>query len=169
MAAKTKNKEKIYKSHVKVFAVILPIVALIAVMAACGNIADFNFTMKYAHLYNCVLTGAEAEKQEDGSYVITVSIKNDSAYQSEIARSSIWIEYGSGTSLENRMPAYAEADFLRSLNRPIIPAGQTIEYQIQILPPEGIDTVKLCYGGISYNRYSVTGEEYESSLTVKLS
>lgn len=163
------NQEKNYKASVKVLAVTLPIIAFIVVLAVWASIADYNFSMQYSHFYNCVLTGAEAEKQEDGSYIITVGIKNTSAYQSEIARSSIYIEYGNGTSLENRMPAYAEADFLRSLNRPIIPAGQTIEYKVQILPPEGINTVRLRYGGISYNRYTITGEEHESSLTVKLS
>ena len=168
MAVKTQNKEKVYKPYVKAAAVILPIIAIITLMAVLGTISDLNATIRYSHFYNAVITGAEAEKQEDGSYIITVSIKNDSSYQTEISRTSIYMEYGNGTSLENRMPAYSENDMFRSLNRPIIPAGQTIEYQVQILPPEGINTVRLHYNGTSYNRYSITCLVYTSDAADEL-
>lgn len=58
---------------------------------------------------------------------------------------------------------------LRSLNYPIIPSGRTVEYKIQILPPEDVSSVRLRYRGIGYNRYQITDEEPETTLTVKLS
>ena len=169
MKKKTNTAEKNYKTSVKVFAVILPIIAFFAVWIALEEIAYINSSIKYNHYYACEIAGAEAEKQADGSYIITVAIKNTSAYQTTVYKNAITVKYGNGTILDNRMPPYPDTEILRSINEPIIPAGQTIEYKIQILPPEGINTVRLSYHGIVYTRYDLTGEEPESSFTLKLS
>lgn len=169
MKRKANAPEKNYKTSVKVFAVILPMIAFIAVWATLEGIADINSTIKYNQYYACEIVGAEAEKQEDGSYIITVSVKNVSSYQTLLDRSSIRVEYGNGTTLENRTTPYPDTEILRSINRPIIPAGRTVEHKIQILPPEGINTVRLQYYGTSYGRYKITGEDKESTYSLKLS
>lgn len=160
---------KSYKRSVKILAVCLPIAAFLTVMIVWGTIIDHNDHLDYAHYESCKLIDASAEKQEDGSYIITAKIKNDSSYQTVIFSNYITAEYGSGNRLENRMQGFTETDFLRSLNSPIIPSGRTIEYKLQILPPEGVNSVRLRYRGVGYNRYTITGEEPETSLTVKLS
>lgn len=160
--------EKNYKTPVKVLAVILPIVAFIAVWAVLEIIAEVNSMTKYSQYYSCEIAGAEAEKQADGSYIVTVSIKNNSSYQTEIYRNSFHVEYGNGTAIENRAVSYADTEILRSINSPVVPAGRTVEYQIQIFPPEGINAVRLKYYGVSYNRYTVTDEPLESTYSLKL-
>ena len=169
MKSKTNTAEKNYKTPVKVLAVILPIIAFFAVWIALEDIAYINSSIKYNHYYACEIAGAEAEKQDDGSYIVTVSIKNTSAYQATIYKNAITVKYGNGTILDNRMPPYPDTEILRSINEPVIPSGQTVECKIQILPPEGINTVRLSYHGINYSRYTITGEEDESTFTLKLS
>ncbi len=166
---KKNTAEKNYKAPVKVIAVILPIIAFIAVWIALEEIAYINSSIKYNHYYACEIAGAEAEKQEDGSYIVTVSIKNKSAYQATVYKYAITVKYGNGTILDNRMLPYPDTEILRSINEPVIPSGQTVEYKMQILPPEGINTVRLSYYGINYSRYTITGEESESNFTLKLS
>ena len=168
--AKAKNtEEKVYKRSTKFFAVFLPIAAFLTLMISWSIIIEHNQHLDYAHYESCKLIDASAEKQEDGSYIITASIKNDSSYQTVIFSNYITVEYGSGYRLENIMPQFAETDLLRSLNSPILPSGRTIEYKIQVLPPEGVNSVRLRYRGIGYNRYTITDEEPETSLTLKLS
>ena len=169
MKRKTNTAEKNYKTSVKVFAVILPIIAVIAVWIALEEIAYINSSVKYDHYYACELTGAEAEKQADGSYIITVAIKNTSADQTTVYKNAITVKYGNGTILDNRMPPYPDTEILRSINEPIVPSGQTVECKIQILPPDGINTVRLNYRSMLYTRYELTGEESESNFTLKLS
>lgn len=169
MKMKTNTAEKNYKTSVKVLAVILPIIAFIAVWIALEEIAYINTSIRYNHYYACEIAGAEAEKQEDGSYIVTIAIKNTSAYQATVYKNAITVKYGNGTILDNRMLPCPDTEILRSINEPIIPSGQTIEYKIQILPPESITTVRLSYHGMLYNRYTITGEESESNFTLKLS
>ena len=169
MKRKTNTAEKNYKTSVKVFAVILPIIAVIAVWIALEEIAYINSSVKYDHYYACEIAGAEAEKQADGSYIVTVAIKNTSAYQTTIYKNAITVKYGNGTILDNRMPPYPDTEILRSINEPIVPSGKTVECKIQILPPEGINTVRLNYRSMLYTRYELTGEEPESNFTLKLS
>lgn len=169
MKSKTNTAEKNYKTPVKVLAVILPIIAFITVFGVLESIAEINSRIKYSHYYACEISGAEAEKQEDGSYIVTVAIKNTSAYQANIYKNSITVKYGNGTTLDNRMPPSPDTEILRSINEPVIPSGRTVEYKIQILPPEGINTVRLSYYGIPYSRCTITGEESESNFTLKLS
>ena len=169
MKWKANAPEKNYKTSVKVLAVILPIIAFISVWAVLEAIADINSTIKYNHYYACEIVGAESEKQDDGSYIITVSVKNISSYQTLLDRNSIRVEYGNGTILENRMAPYPDTEILRSINRPVIPSGRTVEHKIQILPPDGINTVRLQYYGTSYGRYKITGEDNESTYSLKLS
>lgn len=47
-------------------------------------------------------------------------------------------------------------------------SGRAVEYKLQIMPPEGITTVRLQYYGVSYSRYDITGEERDSVYTLKL-
>ncbi|MCM1330113.1 MAG: hypothetical protein NC253_11815 [Ruminococcus sp.] len=161
--------EKNYKTPVKVLAAVLPIIAFIAVWAALEMVAEVNSMIKYSQYYACEIAGADAEKQADGSYIVTVSIKNNSSYQTEIYKNSIHVEYGNGTAVENRAVSYPDTEILRSINSPVVPAGRTVEYQIQIFPPEGINAVRLRYYGVSYNRYTATDEPRESTYNLKLS
>ena len=163
------EEEKVYKLPIKILAVFLPIAAFLTLMIVWGTTVGQNAHLEYAHYESCRLVDASAEKQEDGSYIITAKIKNDSSYQSYIYKSSVYVEYGNRNRLENLMPQFAETDLLRSLNSPIIPSGRTIEYKLQILPPEGVHSVRLSYRGVSYNRYNITDEDPESVITLKLS
>lgn len=160
--------EKTYKSHVKVIAVILPIITVIGLFIMLEIISELNKDIKYSQYYSCEITDASAEKQEDGSYLVTVWIKNNSSYQAYIYDSSFWVE-ANGTTIQNTLPGYQGGDMLDSLTRPIVPSGQTVEYKMQILPPEGANTVKIHYYGKSYSRYSITNEERDSSYSLKLS
>lgn len=166
---KATNEEKVYRLPVKILAVFLPIAAFLTLMTVWGAVIGQNDHLEYARYESCKLVGASAEKQEDGSYIITAKIKNDGSYQSMINKNSIYVEYGNGNLLENRMPQFAETDLLISLNFPIVPSGRTVEYKLQILPPDGVHSVRLSYRGVSYSRYTITDEVPDSSFTLKLS
>lgn len=161
-------REKNYKASVKIIAVILPIIFFISLIAEAETIGDIKQRTEYREYYACEITDASAEKQEDGSYIVTVTVKNNSAYQTRIDRNSIQAVYGNSTWLDNRYNAYAESSLLESVNRPLVPAGRSVEYKLQIMPPEGITTVRLQYYGVSYSRYELTGEDRESDFTLKL-
>lgn len=65
--------------------------------------------------------------EEDGSYIVTVAIKNTSAYQATVYKNAITVKYGNGTILDNRMLPYPDTEILRSINEPVIPSGRTVE------------------------------------------
>lgn len=166
MAEKVQVKN--YKASVKVIAVLLPIIFFITLIAVTEIIGDVKRQAEYREYYACEITDASAEKQEDGSYIVTMTVKNNSAYQTRIDRNSVQAVYGNGSRLENRYLPYADGNMLESLTRPLVPAGRSIDYKLQIMPPEGITTVRLQYYGVSYSRYDLTGEERDSVYTLKL-
>ena len=159
---------KIHKPYVKVIAVILPIITVIGLFTMLGIIHELNLDIRYSQYYSCEITGASAEKQEDGSYLITLQIKNNSSYQTHIYYRSVWVE-ANGATVKNMLQGQLSGDMLDSLTRPIVPSGQTVEYKLQILPPAGAASVKIHYYGTSYSRYSVTNEDRDSVFTLKLS
>lgn len=159
---------KNYKTPVKILAVLLPIIFFISLLAVTETVGDIKRRAEYSEFYSSVITDASAEKQEDGSYIVTVTVKNNSAYQTKIDRNDIQVVYGGGSRLENTLQSYAEGSMLESLNRPLVPAGGEVEYKLRIMPPEGINTVRLRYYGVSYSRYDLTGEERDSGYTLKL-
>ena len=160
--------EKIYKPHVKVIAVILFVVTILAFFIMLEILSELNSDIRYSQYYSCEITDASAEKQEDGSYLITLRIKNNSAYQAYIYDSSVWVE-ANNITLQNMLKGELNGDLLDSLTRPIVPSGQTVEYKLQVLPPAGAASVRIHYYGTSYSRYSVTNEDRDSVFTIKLS
>ena len=159
---------KTHKPFVKVIAVILPIITVIGLFIMFGIIHELNLDIRYSQYYSCEITDASAEKQEDGSYLITLQIKNNSSYQTHIYDSSVWVE-ANGVTVQNMLQGQLSGDMLDSLTRPIVPSGQTVEYKLQILPPEGANTVRIHYYGTSYSRYNITNEDRDSSYSLKLS
>ena len=160
--------EKIYKPHVKVIAVILFVMTILGFFITLEIVSELNSDIKYSQYYSCKITDASAEKQEDGSYLITLQIKNNSSYQTHIYDSSVWVE-ANGVTIQNMLQGQLSGDMLDSLTRPIVPSGQTVEYKLQVLPPNGAASVKIHYYGTSYSRYSVTNEDRDSVFTLKLS
>lgn len=79
MAKANTAEVKTYKRSTKFFAVFLPIMAFLTLMISWSIIIEHNQHLDYAHYESCKLIDASAEKQEDGSYIITASIKNDSS------------------------------------------------------------------------------------------
>lgn len=65
--------------------------------------------------------------EEDGSYIVTVAIKNTSAYQATVYKNAITVKYGNETILDNCMLPYPDTEILRSINEPVIPSGRTVE------------------------------------------
>ena len=160
--------EKIYKPYVKVIAVILFIVTILAFFIMLGVVSEQNTSAKYHQYYSCEIADASAEKQEDGSYLITLQIKNNSAYQTYIYDSSVWVE-SNNITMQNMLKGQLSGDMLDTLTRPIVPSGQTVEYKLQVLPPAGAASVRIHYYGTSYSRYNVTNEDRDSVFTLKLS
>ena len=160
--------EKIYKPYIKVIAVILLVITILSFFIMLGILSELDTDVKYSQYYSCEITDASAEKQEDGSYLITLQIKNNSAYQAYIYDSSVWVE-ANNITLQNMLKGELSGDMLDSLTRPIVPSGQTVEYKLQVLPPTGAVSVKIHYYGTSYSRYDLTNEDRESVFTLKLS
>lgn len=159
---------KIHKPYVKVIAVILFVMTILGFFITLEIVSELNSDIKYSQYYSCEITDTSAEKQEDGSYLITLQIKNNSSYQTHIYDSSVWVE-ANGVTVKNMLQGQLSGDMLDSLTRPIVPSGQTVEYKLQILPPAGAASVKIHYYGTSYSRYSVTNEDRDSVFTLKLS
>lgn len=64
--------------------------------------------------------------------------------------------------------SYPNGGFYDVLKYPIIPAGQTVKYQMLVSLPEGTSTVRLDYGGIAYDLKDILGENENQVYTLKL-
>ncbi len=165
-----KTNVKNYSTAAKVVAIILLVLTPISVMISVSEAVMINEVSEFDTYYSWEITGAEAEKQPDGKYLITADIKNTSAYRASISDYSITVRYGNNNRADNEMSSasYPNGGFYDVLKYPIIPAGQTVKYQMLVSLPEGISTVRLDYGGIAYDLKDILGENENQVYTLKL-
>ncbi len=148
---------KSYSVKRKIISVFLAVFAFIMLIGAWGMVSEEKSLTVYDSYYRWEITSASAEKQEDGRYLITAVIKNNSAYRAYIDVNSISIEYGEKKRLENEIPEYPDGHFYDTLRKCAVPAGQSSEYKLLVTVPEGIDTVRLSYHEMSYKLAEITG------------
>ncbi len=163
---------KNYSVKRKVISVFLAVFAFIMLIGAWGIVSEEKSLTVYDSYYRWEITSASAEKQEDGRYLITAVIKNNSSYRAVIDVNDIYVKYGDEKRLENEIPEYPDGHFYDSLRKCTVPAGQTVEYGLIVDVPEGIETVRLSYHGIPYKLAEITGGENteweEKIYTVKI-
>lgn len=161
---------KQYSTATKIVAVILLILAPIVLITAISEASMINDIAYFDTYYRWEITDAKAEKQSDGKYLITADIKNTSAYRASISDYSITVRYGNNNRAENEMSSrsYPNGDLYDVFRYPIIPAGQTVKYQMLVELPEGTTTVRLDYNGLSYDAKDILGESGENVYTLKL-
>lgn len=80
-----KTNVKNYSTAAKVVAIILLVLTPISVMISVSEAVMINEVSEFDTYYSWEITGAEAEKQPDGKYLITADIKNTSAYRASIS------------------------------------------------------------------------------------
>lgn len=167
--AKAEN-VKNYSTATKVVAVILLVLAPIVLIIAISETSMINDISYFDSYYRWEITDAKAEKQSDGKYLITADIKNTSAYRASISDYSITVKYGNNNRAENEMSSrsYPNGDLYDAFKYPIIPAGQTVKYQMLVELPEGTTTVRLDYSGLSYDAKDILRESGETVYTLKL-
>lgn len=164
-----KTNVKDYSTVAKVVAIILLVLTPISVMISVSEAVTINEISEYDTYYSWEITDAKAEKQPDGKYLITANLKNTSAYRASISDYSITIRYGNNRA-DNEMStrSYPGGGFYDVLKYPIIPAGQTVEYQMLVSLPEGTATVHLDYRGMAYGLEDILGEQENQVYTLKL-
>ncbi len=161
---------KQYSTTAKVVAVILLILAPIVLIISVSEAVMKKDMVKYGLYYRWEITGAEAEKQPDGKYLITAHIKNTSAYRATLSDYSVNVRYGNNAIAENELSSgnYPIGEFYDIFKHPIVPAGQTISYNLLVSLPEGTNTVRLQYDGTSYDMDDIFGEQEDKVYTLKL-
>ena len=159
---------KTNQTFLKFLAVVLPVIAAITLLAVISIASDIGDRMEYDNYYSYEITDAFAEKQDDGRYLITAVIKNNSAYQTIIDKNSVQVMYGNHSYLDNQISLYDNTDIYETLNKFFIPAGRSIEYPILIELPEEVRSVTLSYYGDSYNLRNITDEDNQKFYKVKL-
>ncbi len=160
---------KTYSLKRKIISVLLLAAAFLMLMTAWTLSSEVKSMTVYDSYYDWEITSASAEKQEDGKYLITADIKNNSAYRAKIDNFDISVQYGNENRVESEAPECPEGKLFDTLRESIVPAGQSIEYEILIAPPQGTKTVRLNYYGTSYKKDEILGEDRDSaSYTVNL-
>lgn len=161
---------KQYSTAAKVVAVILLVLAPIVLIIAISETAMINDISYFDTYYRWEITDAKAEKQSDGKYLITADIKNTSAYRASLSDYSINVRYGNNNRADNEMSSgsYPNGDLYDAFRYPIIPAGQTVKYQMLVELPEGTTTVRLDYSGKAYELENILGEHENQAYTLKL-
>lgn len=160
---------KTYSLKRKIISVLLLAVAFLMLMAAWTLSSEVKSMTAYDSYYDWEITEASAEKQEDGKYLITADIKNNSAYRAKIDNYDISIQYGNENRVEIEAPECPEGKLFDTLRECIVPAGQSIKYEMLIAPPQGTKTVRLNYYGTSYKKDQILGEDRDyTSYTVNL-
>ncbi len=162
---------KSYSVKRKIISVFLAVFAFIMLIGAWGTVSEEKSLTVYDSYYRWEITSASAEKQEDGRYLITAVIKNNSSYRAVIDVNDIYVKYGDDKRLENEITEYPDGHFYDTLRKCTVPAGQTAEYELLVTVPEGINSVRLSYHGIPYKLTEITGGENaeweENIYTVK--
>lgn len=145
--------------------VLAPIVLIVSLSEAFTE----RDMVSFGSYYRWEITDAVSEKQPDGKYLITADIKNTSAYRATISDYSIIVRYGNNNSADNELAAnYPRGDFYDGLKYPVVPAGQTVKYQMLVDLPEGTNTVRLDYRGMSYDLKDILREDDDNVYTLKL-
>lgn len=150
---------KSYSVKRKIVSVILAVLAFIMLIGAWSVASEVKSMTVFDSYYRWEITSASAQKQEDGRYLITAAIKNNSAYRAYIDVNSISVEYGEKKRLENEAADYPDGHFYDTLRKCSVPAGQTTEYELLVTVPEGIDAVRLSYHGIPYRLAEINSGE----------
>lgn len=150
---------KIKLFFLKAFAIVLPVFALLILIGAIAISDEIESNLEYDNYYSYEITDAFFEKQEDGRYLITAVIKNNSSYQTFIDKNSVQVIYGNNSRAENQISLYNDTDIYATLNRFLLPAGQTIEFPILVELPEEVHAVTLSYYGDSYSYRNITGND----------
>lgn len=165
-----KTNVKNYSTTAKVVAIILLVLTPISVIISVSEAVTINEISEFDTYYSWEITDAKAEKQPDGKYLITANLKNTSAYRASISDYSITVRYGNNNRADNEISSrsYPNGDFYDVLKYPIIPAGQTVEYQMLVSLPEGIAAVRLDYSGMAYGLEDILGEHENKVYTLKL-
>lgn len=163
---------KSYSVKRKIISVLLAVFAFIMLIGSWGAASEVRSMTAYDSYYRWEITSASVQKQEDGRYLITAVIKNDSSYRAVIDVNDIAVKYGDEKRLENEIPEYPDGHFYDTLRKCAVPAGQTAEYELLITVPEGINAVRLSYHGMPYKLAEITGGENteweEKIYTVKI-
>ncbi len=163
---------KSYSVKRKIISVLLAVFAFIMLIGTWSAASEIRSMTVYDSYYRWEITSASAEKQEDGRYLITAVIKNNSSYRAFIDVNDIYVKYGDEKRLENEIAEYPDGHFYDTLRKCAVPAGQSSEYKLLVTVPEGIDAVRLSYHGMAYRLAEITDGENaeweEKFYTVKI-
>ncbi|MCM1023880.1 MAG: hypothetical protein NC395_07450 [Prevotella sp.] len=161
---------KQYGTAVKAAAVILLALAPIVLITSLSAAFTERDMASFGSYYRWEITDAASEKQSDGKYLITMDIKNTSAYRATISDYSVIVRYGNNSSADNKLlpDSYPRGEFYDIFRYPVVPAGQTVKYRMLVELPEGTSTVRLDYRGTSYDLSEISGEDSGNVYTLKL-
>lgn len=150
-------KRKRYNIFVKLIAIALFVLTIIMVWGTILIVNDTENMSSYDNYYEWNIVGHTVEKLDDGKCKLTLDIKNTSAYEAYIDKYTITLEYGNSNHINYSQASYAEGYFYDTLNKPLIPAGETIKHSITFDPPEGLRTFRVRYIGKSYKLAEAIG------------
>lgn len=162
-------KPKRYNFFVKLIAIGIFLFMLLIVMGFIIEIKETNEFMLNDNYYKWEITGDTVENSGNGTYKVTLDLKNVSAYECCVDKYSIRFEYGTNGTLDNITPPYPESAMYDTLNEVFLPAGQSIKYTVTLAPPEGVNSVIARYMGESYRLRDSYGDDYDpySYYTIK--
>ncbi len=150
MTIKEYFKPKHYNFFVKLIAIGIFVYMLFIILGLTIYVIDSEKFYYADNYYEWSITGDTVEALSDGTYKVTLDLKNNSAYEATIYEYNIRYEYGSSGTLSNIEVPYSDISFLDTLNNVVLPAGQTIKYSVTLNPPKEINSITAVYQGKSY-------------------
>ncbi len=141
---------KRYNIFVKLIALALFFLAIIMVWGTILIIGETSVLSSYDSYYEWDIVGHTVEEIDDKKYLLTLEVKNTSAYDAFIDKYSIKLEYGNYNYIDYPNVKYTEGYFYETLNESLIPPGETITHSITFEVPEGLNSLRVRYNGIHY-------------------
>lgn len=127
----------------------LPLASLISLGCVGLAFEEHSFNDDLRDLYTYKITGHSVEKLSDNLCLITLQIKNDSAFSAELHEYDFTIEAG-GNRVSNVMDEAFETNLGYHRQALIIPAGRTVDAHFRVPVTNSITSVVFSYSGCSY-------------------
>ena len=129
----------------------LPLSFLFMCAGVCASIDDYSVhDNDYNDLHTFEVTGHSVEKISDTMCIITLNIKNNSAYTAELAEYTFSVKAGD-KHLSDTCTEVFETNIGYYRQKLVVPAGRTVEAHFRIPVTSTICSVIFSYNGYSYH------------------
>lgn len=144
----------------------IPISAIFAIALVVSGVESVEISdYDYEDLHTFEIVGHSVEKINNNECIITLNLKNDSAYTAELSDYDFDVKVGDELDRDACVEIF---DTNLNYNRQelIVPAGRTVDAHFYIKVKNSMSSVIFSYRGTSYGYKNIFGEEKDKTYLV---